>query len=193
MNKGCKKTWKKQAANAQQVSSSKQRSGPFKKASELCTICVVEPAEIIFSPGAKVLSSGHHTVEHVINMVRNGGKPDAATILEAEVHQERVLSDLEKQYSDLLEQLEAEKKRGEELKQLKKAGQVSSWFLTPVEELSFEELKIQIAAMEELRGKVLKNMEERLAQCSAPSVAANSGGASDFPPSLLPKGSTLGH
>ncbi|KAF5454298.1 hypothetical protein F2P56_023974 [Juglans regia] len=183
MNMGGKKTQKKtmQGASAQQVSFSKRRSGLFKKAGELCTICAVETDNIIFSPGGKVFSCGHHSVEDVINMLGHRGKPDAVSILEAEAHQERVLCDLKKQYSDLLEQLEAEKKRGEKLEQMKKEGQVSSWFVTPIEELSFEELKIQHAAMAELRGKVLKNMAERLAQGSAPSVAANSGGASDFP------------
>lgn len=39
-----------------------------------------------------------------------------------------------------------------------------SWFDTPIDELSYEELKIRSAAMKELRGKLLKKMEECLAQ-----------------------------
>jgi len=50
-----------------QVTFSKRRSGLFKKASELCTLCGAYVALIIFSPGEKVLSFGHPNVETVIN------------------------------------------------------------------------------------------------------------------------------
>ncbi|KAG2696004.1 hypothetical protein I3760_07G038800 [Carya illinoinensis] len=185
MNMGWKKTQKKmtQGANARLVSFSKRRSGLFKKASELCTLRVVETANIIFSPGGKAFSSGHPSAEDVINMLGHHGKPDAATLLEAQAHQERVLCDLKKQYSDLLKQLEAEKKRAEKLEQMGMECQGCSWFYAPIDELSLEELKLKSAAMAELKGKVLKELAERLAQGSAPSVAANSGGGSDFPAS----------
>lgn len=54
-----------------QVTFSKRRSGLFKKASELCTLCGAEIAMIVFSPGRKVFSFGHPNVETVIDRLFN--------------------------------------------------------------------------------------------------------------------------
>lgn len=169
-----------QRAEARQVSFSKRRSGLFKKASELCTLCGVETALIIFSPRGKAFSFGHPSVAAVIDRVGRPGRLDAATIREAEAHQESVLRGLNKQYSDLLNQLEAEKKRGEELKQLRKEycqgqGQGRCLFDVPMNELSFEELLTHKAAMEELMGKLLNHREQHLlARDSAPTQPGGS-------------------
>lgn len=48
-----------------QVTFSKRRSGLFKKASELCTLCSAEIAIIVHSPGGKVFSFGHPNVDVV--------------------------------------------------------------------------------------------------------------------------------
>ena len=52
--------------SSRQVTFSKRRSGIFKKASELCTLCGAEVAIIVFSPGKKVFSFGHPGVEVVV-------------------------------------------------------------------------------------------------------------------------------
>lgn len=54
-----------------QVTFSKRRSGLFKKASELNTLCGADIAVIVFSPGGKVYSFGHPSVELVLNRFLN--------------------------------------------------------------------------------------------------------------------------
>ena len=54
-----------------QVTFSKRRSGLFKKASELCTLCGAQLAIVVFSPGRKVFSFGHPSVELVIDRFLN--------------------------------------------------------------------------------------------------------------------------
>ncbi|XP_010474754.1 PREDICTED: agamous-like MADS-box protein AGL28 [Camelina sativa] len=56
----------KNAANLQ-VTFSKRRSGLFKKASELCTLCDAQVAIIVFSPSGKVFSFGHPDVNLLVD------------------------------------------------------------------------------------------------------------------------------
>ena len=57
------------------VTFSKRRSGLFKKASELCTLCGAEVSMIVFSPGKKVFSFGHPSVEKVMERYLSGNIP----------------------------------------------------------------------------------------------------------------------
>ncbi|KAJ6866298.1 agamous-like MADS-box protein AGL62 [Populus alba x Populus x berolinensis] len=57
------------------VTFSKRRSGLFKKASELCTLCGAEVSMIVFSPGKKVFSFGHPSVEKVMERYVSGNIP----------------------------------------------------------------------------------------------------------------------
>ena len=198
---GHKKTQTKmiQGEDERRISLPKQRSGLFKKASELCTLCAIETAFVIFSPDGKAFSYGIPSADVATNRL---GQPDAYTIQEAEAHHERVLCELRKNYSDLASQLDAEKKRGEKLKQImNETSGCSSWFSTPSGELSYEELLIRQAAMEDLKGKLTKGIEERLAQTSASSAAINTARATDTlgtdasrgNSSLDPHGRIVGH
>lgn len=54
-----------------QVTFSKRRFGLFKKASELCTLCGVEVAIVVFSPKNRVYSFGHPCVESVVDRFIN--------------------------------------------------------------------------------------------------------------------------
>lgn len=54
-----------------QVTFSKRRFGLFKKASELCTLCGAEILLIVFSPGGKVFSFGHPSVQDLIHRFEN--------------------------------------------------------------------------------------------------------------------------
>ncbi|KAL5075082.1 hypothetical protein RYX36_014066 [Vicia faba] len=50
-----------------QVTFSRRRSGLFKKASELCTLCDAQIALVVFSPSEKVFSFGHPNIDTVID------------------------------------------------------------------------------------------------------------------------------
>ncbi|KAF5746121.1 putative Triacylglycerol lipase 2 precursor [Tripterygium wilfordii] len=72
--------------NHLQVTFSKRRAGLFKKASELCTLCGVEIAIIVFSPANKAFSFGHPEVESIMDrFLSRNPTPDSGThqLLEA--------------------------------------------------------------------------------------------------------------
>lgn len=108
-----------QDTKAKSVTFSKRRSGIFKKACELCTLCGVEMAIIFFSPTGKAYAFGNPSVEAIINRFSNDSATfDAYASNGEDGSQEGArLSDLYKEYFDLVAQVEAEEKRAEELKQ----------------------------------------------------------------------------
>ena len=108
-----------------QVTFSKRRSGLFKKASELCTLCGAEIAIIVFSPGKKVFSFGHPCVEALIErFVTRNPPPSSGTLQLIEAHRNANVRELNAQLTQVLNHLEMERKRGEELNKLRKANQV---------------------------------------------------------------------
>ncbi|XP_022740213.1 agamous-like MADS-box protein AGL61 isoform X2 [Durio zibethinus] len=139
-----------QAADAQQVAFSKRRSGLFRKASELCTLCAVETALVVYSPSGKAFSVGHPR------------KPDFDAIRRAEAEQEATLNELNKKYHDLLEKLKAEKIRGEQLKQMRMESESQGQSLVdrPVNELNLKELLTLKSMMQEFKGKLRMHIQE---------------------------------
>ncbi|CAL1410538.1 unnamed protein product [Linum trigynum] len=59
--------------SCRQVTFSKRRTGLFKKANELATLCAVQIAIIVFSPGGKPFSFGNPGVEPVVGRFLNRG------------------------------------------------------------------------------------------------------------------------
>ena len=57
--------------SSRQVTFSKRRTGLFKKANELATLCGAEVAIVVFSPGGKPFSFGHPTVDSVSDRFLN--------------------------------------------------------------------------------------------------------------------------
>ncbi|KAJ7946210.1 Agamous-like MADS-box protein [Quillaja saponaria] len=100
-----------------QVTFSKRRSGLFKKASELCTLCGVEIAIIVFSPAEKAFSFGHPEVESILDRYLTRNPPPRQ---ESRAHQQLVeahrnanVHEQNMKLTQILNQLEIEKKRGE--------------------------------------------------------------------------------
>uniref|UniRef100_A0A7N0V295 MADS-box domain-containing protein n=1 Tax=Kalanchoe fedtschenkoi TaxID=63787 RepID=A0A7N0V295_KALFE len=100
------------------VTFSKRKSGLFAKASELATLCAVQCAMIIFSPGGKAFSFGHPSTDEVVKRYMWGknappipsNNPLTQNLLEA--HRRANLKALNAQLSEVSLACEAEKKKG---------------------------------------------------------------------------------
>ncbi|KAG6424992.1 hypothetical protein SASPL_115415 [Salvia splendens] len=150
------KIQKIEVKNHLQVTFSKRRSGLFKKASELCTLCGVEIGIIVFSPAGKVFSFGHPNVESIINrfLTRNpvANAHDPFQLVEAQ--RNASVRELNLQLGHMLNEMEAERKRGESLDVMRKANQSHYWWESPVSKLGLEQLEQVRDAMEELKKNV---------------------------------------
>ncbi|KAL2476815.1 Agamous-like MADS-box protein AGL62 [Forsythia ovata] len=149
------------------VTFSKRRSGLFKKASELCTLCGAEIAIIVFSPGKKVFSFGHPCVESIVDryLMRNS-TPSSSTLQLMEAHRNASVRELNMQLTNMLSQLEAEKKCSEEFSKIGKASQGTCWWEAPINELCLEELEQLKAAMEELKKNAANQVERLIVEAS---------------------------
>ncbi|MBA0677137.1 hypothetical protein Goari_018558, partial [Gossypium aridum] len=147
-----------------QVTFSKRRSGLFKKASELCTLCGVEIAIIVFSPGNKVFSFGHPDVENILNRYVHNTRDTSPTWQLIEAHRNAIIRRLNAQLTEMMSQIEAQKKRGEELDKMRKASQEQNWWESPIEELSLPQLQFLRSAMAELKKIVQREAEQLIIQ-----------------------------
>ncbi|XVE48642.1 hypothetical protein DITRI_Ditri01bG0018300 [Diplodiscus trichospermus] len=176
--------------NHLQVTFSKRRAGLFKKASELCTLCGVDVAIIVFSPADKVFSFGHPQVESIVDRfltTRNPPLRKSTNHQLLEAHRNANIHELNIQLSMLLEQIETEKKRGEALDKIRKAGQNQCWWQAPIDELGLNELQQLRIALEELKSNVAKQADKVLVQsannqCHWQFLAVNNGIGRHFSP-----------
>ncbi|KAB1208607.1 Agamous-like MADS-box protein AGL62 [Morella rubra] len=146
-----------------QVTFSKRRSGLFKKASELCTLCGAEIAIIVFSPGKKAFSFGHPSVEPILERFLTRKPPqDSGTLQLIEAHRNVTLRELNVQLTQVTSQLEAERKHGEELKRMRKASQEQRWWEAPIEKLGLPQLQQLKESLEELKKNVAQQSDSRL-------------------------------
>ncbi|XP_062093751.1 uncharacterized protein LOC133799739 [Humulus lupulus] len=155
-----------------QVTFSKRRAGLFKKASELCTLCGVELAIIVFSPGKKVFSFGHSSVQYIIDRYLNPQnyritppQVNSGTLQLIEAHRSANVRELNQQLTHVVDQLDVERKRSNELNKARKARVSLHWWEAPVETLNdlahLEHLK---SAMEMLRRDTSQTADQILIQ-----------------------------
>ncbi|XP_057532822.1 agamous-like MADS-box protein AGL62 [Amaranthus tricolor] len=162
-----------------QVTFSKRRLGLFKKASEICTLCGVEAIIIVFSPGQKIFSFGHPSVEAIVNryLSRNPSCPPQISSSNAknkkedgdgiEQLQSSTMNELNSQLTKIFDLLEAEKSRGESLNNLRRSfgsgfgsdsrsrsSQCQWWWEAPIDTLRLHELEILGASMEDLNKNI---------------------------------------
>ncbi|KAJ4964991.1 hypothetical protein NE237_016840 [Protea cynaroides] len=169
---------------SRQVTFSKRRAGLFKKASELCTLCGAETAILVFSPAGKVFSFGHPSVDSVVErFLSENAPPQEESMQIVEAHRGASVRELNRQYTEVVNQLEMEKKRAEVIQQSSAAQvrQGEAWWEAPIDNMGLLELQQLMISMEQLKRNVTKRADELVAKAavSSPFLAINSMGIMD--------------
>ncbi|KAK6945927.1 hypothetical protein RJ641_013471, partial [Dillenia turbinata] len=131
----------------------------------LANLCGVQVAIVVFSPAEKAFSFGHPEVDSVVNRFLSQNDPPQGTnaaLQMVNIHRKASVRELNVKLTQILNQLEAEKKRGEALEEARKAGQGERWWEGPIEELRVEQLEQLHASLQELRKNVGKQAEKLL-------------------------------
>ncbi|PON82358.1 MADS-box transcription factor [Trema orientale] len=177
-------------SNSRQVTFSKRRTGLFKKANELATLCGTEVGVVVFSPGGKPYSFGQPNIESIADRFLNqDDQPKATTKITASSSSKRrnkseaaAMEKLNQRLNDCMKQLNDEKLRGESLdvgiteaKGLFLGGNNES---KSIEELRKTELEKLKEALEELRERV----KERAGEMEASSTLLMLSSAIELPP-----------
>ncbi|GAV61498.1 SRF-TF domain-containing protein, partial [Cephalotus follicularis] len=152
--------------SSRQVTFSKRRSGLFKKANELATLCVAQVAIVVFSPGGKSFSFGHTSVHSIEQRFINQNDYNSTNVDNYHVSlDDAKLEQLNQHYVELTKELQAEKKRGQMLEKAisSKRKMVCQ---KPVNELSLEELEKFRKSLEAFQEK----FEERVYEIEAASL-----------------------
>ncbi|KAK6791479.1 hypothetical protein RDI58_010560 [Solanum bulbocastanum] len=143
------------------VTFSKRRAGLFKKACELCTLCGVEIAIVIFSPDGKIFSFGHPSVDTLVErfLGRNLPPPNK------NVHYQQIVAlreagirELHTKLMNLERVLQMEKNRRESLREIRKRDD-GVWWESPIEEINLFQLQHLKEALEILKQKVEKEAQ----------------------------------
>lgn len=135
-----------------QVTFSKRRSGLFKKASDLCTLCGVDVALFVFSPSEKVFSFGHPNTDEVINRYLSRVTPQKSnTVQFIETHRNANVRELNAQLTQINNILDAEKKLGDELSLLRKEMESQFWWACPIDEMNRTKMELFKNSLKELR------------------------------------------
>ncbi|PON50792.1 MADS-box transcription factor [Trema orientale] len=159
-------------SSCRQVTFSKRRTGLFKKANELATLCGAEVGVVVFSPGGKPFSFGQPNIESIADRFLNQEpKTTTTTTTTASSSSSRkknnkAMEKLNQQLNDRVKQLHEEKLRGEALD--KGIAEAKGLFLAKksTEELGATELTKLKAGLEELRERV----KERAGEMEASSI-----------------------
>ncbi|XP_058738469.1 agamous-like MADS-box protein AGL62 [Vicia villosa] len=168
---GRQKTEMKKMSNEShlQVTFSKRRSGLFKKASELCTLCGVDIALVVFSPSEKVFSFGHPNIYTVIDRYLSLSPPENNDTLQfIEAHRSVNVRELNAQLTEINNTLDAEKKLGDELSRIRKAVEAQFWWACPFDGMNMAQLELLKKALEQLKTLVVEHADKVLIQ-GAPS------------------------
>lgn len=141
------------------------RSGIYKKANELATLCGAQIGIVVFSPTGKPFSFGQPSIEAVVKRYLNENTPYDGIQPIVEAHRRKMVEELNECLDQTLSQLEAEKKRGKSLRQSIKMARAANatrgdvgWWEAKIEELSRPQLEAVSASMEQFYGDLMDHV-----------------------------------
>ncbi|CAK8535587.1 unnamed protein product [Lathyrus sativus] len=144
-----------------QVTFSKRRQGLFKKASELCILCDVHASIIVFSGAHKLFSFGHPDTDTIINSYVNGSLEFEGLKSEESCS---IYEKYNKQYEQVLNVLEMEKKELVEVKKLARVSKIGAWWNEDIDTMSMDELQQFMVSVYEFRGKLFERDHQRMVE-----------------------------
>ncbi|CAN1808540.1 Agamous-like MADS-box protein AGL29 [Linum perenne] len=142
--------------SCRQVTFSKRRTGLFKKAHELATLCAVRIAILVFSPGGKPFSFGSPDVDSITNQFLNQNE-GPSTSGKKNNQSSRAAKKMNK--------VEAEKQKGKTLKE-KLMALGGSMFVKPISKMRLDELH----EMKERLLMLQRELDGRAMEMDAPST-----------------------
>ncbi|PON39943.1 MADS-box transcription factor [Parasponia andersonii] len=148
---------------------SKRKSGIYKKANELVTLCGGEVGFITFSPSGKPFSYGNPSIDSVIaerlllDQTTKLTMTDVTTHPIMEVHREMRINNLNQKYNNLYSHMEVEKERQQSLQKMPTEAPDELWEGS-IEGLSLEELKQRQRFLEELHANISNHVKERMSR-----------------------------
>ncbi|XVE51580.1 hypothetical protein DITRI_Ditri02bG0052900 [Diplodiscus trichospermus] len=155
------------------VSFSKRRSGIYKKASEMATLCGAEIGLIVSSPTGKPFSYGHPSLESVANRyLKQNPSPNDNTYPLVEAYRKAKVDQLSQQLAQILSKLDAEKKKAKMLDQQTPAKETQGWWEAPIDELNQKELVDLYSTYEEFRTILYSAINMKSAEASTSSLPA---------------------
>ena len=123
------------------VSFSKRRSGIYRKASELSTLCGAEVGILAFSPNGKPFSFGHPCIKSITNkLLSENHTPCDGTQNLLEPYRRVRLNELHQNYKEACTQMKAAKEQEKKIKK-KSLDRSKGWWEEPVIELDMDGLK----------------------------------------------------
>ncbi|XP_057427641.1 agamous-like MADS-box protein AGL62 [Lotus japonicus] len=140
-----------------QVTFSKRRAGLFKKASELCILCNVQMAIIVYSPADKLFSFGHPNTEAIVSRYLNGSTEfePAKTRGRSGTYEE-----YNREYDEAIKVLEAQKKKLAEIETLAKVWNRGEWWNESIDEMGADQLEQFMLSIYALRGKLAERADQ---------------------------------
>ncbi|KAK9089602.1 hypothetical protein Scep_028684 [Stephania cephalantha] len=146
--------------DSRQVTFSKRRSGLFKKASELSILCGVEVVIIVFSPAGKAFSFGVPNVDTLIDRFTHSSSSSSPSHRDGHKRGSNKERELNREYMELSNQLENEKKKGEKKKS--EANEKQLKWQAHIDSLGIHELKQVLAELEEFKKNIVNRADQVL-------------------------------